>query len=397
MSGSSMKDKDYYELLEISKGASESEIKKAYRKQAVKSHPDKNPDDPNAEKNFKSISEAYEVLSDDKKRAVYDQYGKEGLSGYGAGGHGHGQHGGGFGSMEDALKTFMHAFGGNGDSSFESFFNFGGGGGGQSSGRPGASKKISMNLTYEEAACGVEKEVVLSHYISCSGCKGLRAKSPSGIRSCATCGGSGQVVRSRGFFSMASTCPTCQGEGQVISDPCNHCHGQGRTKEKKKTSIKIPAGVDEGMRVKMSGLGDAGESGGPPGDLYVFISLKNHEFFLRDGDDIILELPIGFSEAALGCKKEVPTLKNNSCRLTVPAGSQSGKLLRVRNEGFPNVHGHGKGDLLVRVVVETPTRLSKEQEELMLRFGELEEHHNLPKKKGFLDKMKNFFSGSSPA
>lgn len=382
---------DYYEILEISRGASADEIKKAYRKKALKFHPDKNPGDPEAEKRFKEISEAYEVLSDDKKRQIYDQYGAEALragAGAGAGGFG----GGGFGSMDEALRTFMGAFGGMGaDTIFDSFFG-GGGGGGRSQRQQGASKRINLTVSFIEAARGVDKELAITTQVTCDTCKGRGAATPQGVKKCPKCGGAGQIFEQRGFFSMSMGCPQCRGEGQIITDPCTNCHGQGTVKEKQRVKVHIPAGVDNGMRLKVSGHGDAGVGGGPPGDLYVFINVEPHPVFERDGDDVVLDLPISFAEAALGAKKEVPTLHEKNVRIAIPEGTQSGKTFRVKGEGFPNVHGAGKGDLLVRVAVETPTKLNAKQKELLEQFSALEGPINLPKGKGFLDKIKEFFS-----
>ncbi|MDR3624249.1 MAG: molecular chaperone DnaJ [Chlamydiales bacterium] len=382
----------YYEILGVTKSATQEEIKKAYRKKALQYHPDKNPGDASAEGRFKEVSEAYEVLSDEKKREIYDRYGKEALKGAGAGA-GAGQRG--FASMDEALRTFMGAFGGSGaDSIFDSFFGGGGAGGHPFGGSPmhqGASKKVNIRLSFEEAAKGVEKELAITNYVSCSTCDGSGASSPSAVKQCTKCHGSGQVVQNRGFFNMSTTCPQCHGEGKIITDPCKECQGAGRTKEKRKVKAQIPAGVDTGMRLKLSGYGDAGEGGGPPGDLYVFIQVDAHDVFKRHGDDLTLELPIGFSEAALGCKKEIPTLFA-SCRITIPEGTQSGKVLRVRGEGFPNVHGQGKGDLLLTIIVETPTKLSDKQKELLEEFGKLEGIHNHPNKKSFMEKIKSFFS-----
>lgn len=381
---------EYYETLGVERDASQSEIKKAYRKQALKYHPDKNPDNSEAEKRFKEISEAYEVLSDEQKRKIYDQYGKAGLQGAGGGGH----HG--FGSMDEALRTFMGAFGDmGGDSVFDSFFGGGFAGNSGSYARQGASKKINLSITFEEAISGVEKEAVVSNFIHCERCDGSGAASEQGIKKCSRCGGSGQMVQSRGFFSMAVTCPQCQGQGEVITDPCKDCHGQGRVKQKRSVKIRIPAGVDNGMRLKMPGYGDAGESGGPAGDLYVFITVSPHHVFTRQEDNILLDLPIGFAEAALGCKKDIPSPSSKTCRITIPEGTQSGKVFRIRGEGFPNVHGRGHGDLLVKVTVETPTRLSNEQKELLEAFGKLEAEHNQPHKSSFMEKIKNFFSDFS--
>ncbi|EPP35958.1 Chaperone protein DnaJ [Chlamydia avium] len=385
---------DYYDVLGVSKTASLEEIKKAYRKLAVKYHPDKNPGDAEAEKRFKEVSEAYEVLSNAQKRESYDRYGKDGPFA-GAGGFG----GAGMGNMEDALRTFMGAFGGEfgGGSFFEGLF----GGIGEAFGmrgdpvgaRQGASKKVHITLSFEEAARGVEKELIISGYKTCEVCSGSGAASEKGIKRCDRCNGSGQVVQSRGFFSMASTCPECGGEGRIITDPCSNCRGQGRIKDKRNVRVDIPAGVDSGMRLKMEGYGDAGQNGAPAGDLYVFIDVEPHPVFERKGDDLILELPISLVDAALGMKKEIPTLlKEGVCRITIPEGIQSGTVLKVKNQGFPSVRGRGKGDLLVRVSVETPQNLSEEQKEILRRFSAIEKEDNFPKKRSFLDKIKGFFS-----
>jgi len=381
---------DYYEVLGLQKGAGADEIKKAYRKMALKYHPDKNPGDAQAEGRFKEVSEAYEVLSDEKKKEMYDRYGKEGVHmGAGAaGGHG-------FGSMEDALRTFMGAFGSGGGGSGESIFDslFGGfaEAGGRAQEREGASKKATIRISFEEAAKGTEKELVVTRYAACKSCHGRGSASPQGVKECAQCSGTGQVYRTHGFFSMSAPCPQCHGEGRVVTDPCKTCRGHGRVKEKEHVKVQIPPGVDTGMRLRMSGYGDVGEGNAPAGDLYVFINVDPHPVFERSGDDIQIEVPIGFSEAALGSKKEIPTLSGKS-RLTIPEGTQSGKVFRIRGEGFPNVHGRGKGDLLVRILVETPTHLTEKQKEMLSEFSKTEGVDNLPGKKGFLDKIKSFFS-----
>lgn len=385
---------DYYEILGISKDASPEDIKKAYRKKALQYHPDRNPGDSDAEKRFKEISESYEVLSDEKKRATYDRYGAEGLRGFGGGGGGHPGANGGYASMEDALRTFMGAFGGSGaDSIFDSFF--GGGGGGQPAqhgSRQGSSKRVNVTVTFEEAAKGVEKELAITNLVACADCSGRGAKTAEGIKRCTKCNGQGQILEQRGFFSMAMTCPSCQGEGRVITDPCDKCRGEGVVKEKQRIKVTIPAGVDSGMRLKMSGHGDAGQGGGAPGDLYLFITVQPHEVFEREGNDLIIDLPISFPEAALGCKKDVPSLTHHACRITIPEGTQSGKIFRVKGEGFPSVHGRGKGDLLVRVFVETPAGLSAKQKQMLTDFAALEVPNNQPKRQGFMDKLKSLFS-----
>ncbi len=381
---------DYYTVLGISRDASQEEIKKAYRKNALKYHPDRNPGDVEAERNFKQISEAYEVLSDDNKRRIYDQYGADAVRAGAAGG---GPGSAGFSSMEEALRTFMGAFGGTGgggESIFESLFGFESEAG--DGARQGASKKMNMTISFEEAVKGVEKEIMISNLINCSKCQGSGAKNEKGTKTCSRCQGRGQIHQSRGFFSMTTTCPQCGGQGQMITDPCLECQGQGQVKEKQKVDVKIPPGVDSGMRLRMPGHGDAGIGGGPAGDLYISINVKPHEVFERQGDDVVIDLPISFSEAALGCKKEIPSPHGHSCRLQIVEGVQSGKIMRVRGEGIPNVHGQGKGDMLVRLIVETPVNLSDKQKELLRAFGDLEKEHNSPRKRGFLDKVKAFFS-----
>lgn len=384
---------DFYQTLGVIRGATQDEIKKAYRKNALKYHPDKNPGDSKAEAKFKEISEAYEILSDEKKRQIYDQYGADAVRG--AAGMGGGAGHAGFSSMEEALRTFMGAFGGGGgggsDNIFESLFGFDTEGS-DSGVRQGTSKKMNLTISFEEAVRGVEKEVVLSIYQTCEHCVGSGAASKDAIKKCPRCGGSGQLHQTRGFFSMATTCSQCYGRGKLISEACKNCQGEGRIKEKQQVTIKIPPGVDNGMRLRMSGYGDAGEGGGPPGDLYVFITVQPHEFFERQGDDVVLEVPISFTEAALGCKKEIPSPTGKPCKITISEGMQSGKILRVKNEGVPNVHGQGHGDLLAKIVIETPVRLSEKQKELLKSFGELEKENNSPRKQGFLDKVKVFFT-----
>lgn len=383
---------DFYATLGVSKNATQEEIKKAYRKKALQYHPDKNPNDQAAMAKFKEVSEAYEVLSDENKRRLYDQYGEAGVRGAGMGG---GAGGAGFSSMEEALRTFMGAFGGGGGpgggSIFDSFFGFEGGGPHGGFAQAGASKKIHLNITFEEASTGVSKEAVVTSNVACSKCNGSGAASPSDITHCSTCGGSGQLHQSRGFFSMTSTCPNCHGSGSMIAKPCSGCHGAGKVKKKQTVKIQIPPGIDSGMRLKMAGYGDAGEHGGPPGDLYVYVQVAPHEVFKRQGDDIIIELPISFTDAALGAKKEIPTLDKTTYRITIPEGTQPGKVFRVRGKGFPNVHGSGHGDLLVEIKIETPVHLTEQQKKLLEEFRSHESPQNSPQSKSFFDKLKSFF------
>lgn len=388
---------DYYNVLGVSRDASSDEVKKAYRKAALKYHPDKNPGDATAEKKFKEISEAYEVLSDEKKRQVYDQYGAEALrGGMGSGGMGGMGGGQGFASMEEALRTFMGAFGGGGgggrgDSIFDSFFGYESESA-DSGARAGASKKMNLTISFEEAVKGVEKEIAIQNYVSCSKCDGCGAASKSDIKRCSHCHGSGQVQQNRGFFTMSSPCPKCQGQGQMITKPCPECQGAGRLKKKQELKLKVPAGIDSGMRLRMGGYGDAGQNGGPPGDLYVFINVQPHPVFERHGDDVVLELPLSFSEAALGAKKEIPTPRGKMTKLIIPEGTQTEKVLRVKGEGIQNVHGQGKGDLLVKISIETPVRLSEKQKKLLEEFASLETENNSPRKNTFFDKVKSFFA-----
>lgn len=380
---------NYYQILGVEKNATPEQIKKAYRKQALKYHPDKNPGNKEAEAKFKKVSEAYEILSNENKKRLYDQYGEEGLKGANMGGG----MGGGFASMEEALKTFMGAFGssgGEGESIFDSFFGF------DSSSnarvlRKGASKKINITITFEQAMTGVDKEVALTNYITCSTCSGSGAKSSKYIKTCPACSGSGQQFQSRGFFSMSTTCSQCHGEGKIITNPCPNCHGLGKERKKRNIKIHIPAGVDNNMRLKMTGYGDAGEEGGPAGDLYVFITVKPNENFERDGDDVYLTIPLTFTESALGCKKEIPTPIGKTYQMTIPEGTQNGKTFRIRDLGFPNVHGSGKGDLLVNINVETPVNLTTKQKEILKNFQALETDANHPKKKSFFNRLKSFF------
>ncbi len=387
---------DYYQVLGVSRDASADEIKKAYRKLAVKYHPDKNPDDAKAEAKFKEISEAYEVLSNDEKRRMFDQFGADAVRSGGVGGQGGGA---GFSSMEDALRTFMGAMGsggggGGGGDFFDSFFGGGGGGGGGSAprARQGVSKKAQITISFDEAAGGVTKELAITNYAECETCKGLGAASESDIKKCGTCGGMGQVHQARGFFQMSAPCPHCHGSGEIISKPCTECHGAGKVKVRQRVKVPIPAGIDDGMRIKMAGYGDAGEAGGPPGDLYVYVRVQEHDIFEREGDNLILVPPISLTEAALGCKKELPPLLSKKpVRITIPEGTQSGKVLRARGEGLPNVHGHGKGDLLIEIQVETPVKLTSTQKEILEQFQALEKPQNSPQRKSFLDKLKALF------
>jgi len=386
-----MTKRDYYEVLGVARGASEGEIKKAYRKLALKYHPDKNPGDKTAEERFKELGEAYEVLSDLEERAAYDRFGHAAFAPgarAGAGG-GAGPHWGGF---HDPFDIFREVFGGAvGGNIFDDFFEqaFGGGRGG---GGRGNDLRYDLEIDFEEAARGVEKEVSFNVLYTCPECDGRGAAEGAKVETCPTCHGRGQVAHTRGFFTVASTCPRCNGSGQTISNPCKRCGGEGRTQQRRKVKVRIPAGIDDGSNLRSSGHGEAGTRGGPHGDLYVVVHVRPHDLFVRQDDDLLCEIPIGFSTAALGGEIDVPTLQG-AARLKIPPGTQNGTLFRLHNQGMPNVHGRGKGDLLVRVIVEVPTKLSRQLREKLEEFAALANDEAYPQRKSFLEKAKRFFGG----
>ena len=371
-----MDKQDYYELLDVPRDASDRDIKKAYRRLAMKYHPDRNPDDKDAELKFKEINEAYEVLSDAQKKAAYDQFGHAGVNGQG--GMGGGGFEGGFGDI------FGDVFG--------DIFGGGGGGRRRSSVRRGADLRYNLDLSLEEAVRGCEKTLKVPTYVSCETCDGSGAKPGTSAKTCGTCGGAGQVRMQQGFFAVQQTCPSCRGEGKVISDPCGTCHGQGRTQKTKTLQVKIPAGVDTGDRIRLGGEGEAGAHGGPAGDLYVQVSVKDHPIFERDGAHLYCEVPISIVDAALGGELDVPTL-DGRVKLKIPAETQTGKMFRLRGKGIKPVRGGSLGDLMVKVVVETPVSLTARQKELLQEFHTETEQHQKhgPKKHGFFDTVKKFF------
>ena len=374
-----MAKRDYYEVLGVERGASEAELKKAYRRLAMKFHPDRNPDDKEAEEKFKEANEAYEILTDANKRAAYDQYGHAGVDPNMGGGAG------GFGGGGNFSDIFGDVFG--------DIFGGGGGGRGRSSVQRGSDLRYTMELDLEEAVRGTTVTIKVPTLVGCNSCDGSGAKKGTSPTTCTTCGGHGQVRMQQGFFAVQQTCPRCHGTGQMITDPCKSCHGQGRVEESKTLSVKVPPGVDNGDRIRLSGEGEAGVNGGPTGDLYVVVSVREHKIFQRDGKNLYCEVPISFADAALGGELEVPTL-DGRVKLKIPEGTQTGKLFRLRGKGVVPVRGGSAGDLLCRVALETPVNLTKRQRELL---GELRDtlqadgSNQSPRAKSWFEGVRNFF------
>lgn len=382
---------DYYELLGVQKSASAEELKKAYRKKAVQHHPDKNPGNKEAEEMFKKVSHAYEVLSDPDKRVAYDRYGAAAFEGAGAGAGARGPSGMG-GGFHDPFDIFREVFGqqggGGGGGIFEEMF--GGGGGARDGNRDGSDLRYDLEITLEDAARGIEKEISFRKNVTCERCDGAGAEPGSKKVTCPTCRGAGQIRRSGGIITFTQTCPTCGGAGTKVDKPCTACRGEGRTPKNTKLNVRIPPGVDTGSRLRSSGNGEAGLAGGSPGDLYIVLTVKDHELFERQGEDLFCEIPIKFTLATLGGTIEAPTLSGKAS-LKIPPATQSGTTFRLRGKGMPSLRGGNFGDQLVRVQVEVPTSLSSEQRKILEEFARVSGDANEPTSKSFFEKAKKFF------
>jgi molecular chaperone DnaJ len=370
--------RDYYEILGVTRESTDQEIKSAYRRLALQFHPDRNPNNPDAEEKFKEASEAYAILCDSEKRALYDRFGHAGVGGNGSAGTGFG--GAGFQDFSDIFGDIF----GIGDI-------FGGGSSRKRSrAQRGADLREDINLEFEEAIFGTETKVTVRHHETCAECRGSGAAPGKAPVTCRSCSGQGQVRYQQGFFSIARTCPACQGAGSVITDPCSKCKGEGRILQQRTVDAKVPAGVEDGTRIRFTGLGESGSHGGPSGDLYVVLHVKEHPFFEREGNDLHCVIPVSYAQAALGDEISVPTLEGEHV-LKVPDGTQSGTTLRIRGRGVPVLNGHGKGDLYVEVRVQTPTKLNKRQRELLQELDGLTRVENKPQRRTLLGKVKDIF------
>ena len=371
---------DYYEVLQVERTATDAELKAAYRKLAMQYHPDRNPNNPEAEEKFKACSEAYQVLSDPDKRAAYDRFGHAGVGAAGAAGN---PFAGGPFAQGDIGDIFGDLFG--------EMFNMGSRGGRASRAQRGRDIKFDLRLEFEEAVFGIEREITIRRAEACSDCSGTGSEGGRQPETCQQCGGRGQIRTQQGFFSVARTCPVCSGTGSVVRHPCKTCRGDGRVGREHKILVKVPAGVENETRIRYGGEGDAGKFCGPAGDLYVVLEVRPHKFFERDGDDLHCVMPISFPQAALGTELEIETLHGPET-LKVPEGTQSGKEFRLRGKGVPHLNAHGRGDLIVEVRVQTPAKLTKQQKELMRQLSESMKVDNVPQSRGIFDKVKEMFS-----
>lgn len=372
-----MAKRDYYDVLGVSRDADEKALKSAYRKLAMKYHPDRNPDDSEAEANFKEANEAYDALKDPQKRAAYDRFGHAAFENGGFGGAGAGQ-GADFSSTMSDI--------------FEEFFGMAGGGRRSGGRERGADLRYNLEISLEDAFTGKTVEIEVPTSVICETCSGTGAKPGTSPTTCRTCGGSGRVRAAQGFFTLERTCPTCQGKGQVITDPCGVCGGVGRVTQERTLSVNIPAGIEDGTRIRLAGEGEAGLRGGPSGDLYIFLSLKPHSIFQRDGADLFCRVPVSMTTATLGGQFDVPTLDGATSRVKVPDGTQTGKQFRLRGKGMPVMRSAQHGDMYVQVTVETPTNLTRRQRELLAEFEQEASGENHPESAGFFSKVKDFMN-----
>ena len=374
-----MSKRDYYELLGLSKGASADEIKKAYRGKAKELHPDRNADKPNAEAQFKEVNEAYDVLKDADKKAAYDRFGHAAFEG-GMGG------GGRPGAQGDFTSAFSDVF----DDLFGDFMGGGRRSGGRNRATRGSDLRYNLRVTLEEAFAGLQKSIKVPTSVQCGSCNGTGAENGSEPTTCPTCSGMGKVRATQGFFTVERTCPTCSGLGQMIKNPCRICRGAGRIEKNRSLSVNVPAGVETGTRIRLSGEGEAGMRGGPAGDLYIFIEVEDHKIFSRDGLDLFCRVPVSMSSAALGGDIEVPTIDGGRSRVKIPQGSQSGRQMRLRSKGMPAIKSSQSGDMFIELAVETPVNLTSRQKELLLEFEKLSEDNN-PESKSFFSSVKSFW------
>ena len=380
-----MAKRDYYDVLGVAKGASADEIKKGYRTKAKELHPDRNKDNPNAESQFKEANEAYEVLKDAEKKAAYDRFGHAAFEG-GMGGGGN-RPGGGFGGGQgDFGSAFSDVF----DDLFGDFMGQRGGGGGGRRAARGSDLRYNLSITLEDAFSGMQKSINVPTSVQCDSCSGSGAEGGSEPTTCPTCSGMGKVRAQQGFFTVERTCPTCSGMGQIIKNPCKSCRGAGRTQKDRSLSVNIPAGVETGTRIRLAGEGEAGMRGGPSGDLYIFIEVKEHDLFDRDGPNLFCRVPVSMSAAALGGNIEVPTIDGGRGRVQIPSGSQSGRQMRLRGKGMPQLRGKGVGDMIIELAVETPVNLTARQKELLREFEELSSENN-PESSSFFSSVKSFW------
>lgn len=380
-----MAKRDYYDVLGSSKGASADELKKAYRKKAKELHPDRNSDNPDAEDQFKEVNEAYDVMKDADKKAAYDRYGHAAFEGGMPGGQR-----GGFGGQGDFSSAFSDVF----DDLFGDFMGGAGGqrGGGRQRASRGSDLRYNLRVSLEEAYSGSQKTIKVPTSVQCEGCSGTGAESGAEPQTCPTCSGMGKVRAQQGFFTVERTCPTCSGLGQIIKNPCKACNGAGRNEKDRSLSVNIPAGVETGTKIRLAGEGEAGLRGGPTGDLYIFIEVQEHPLFQREGPHLFCQVPVSMAAAALGGDIEVPTIDGGRSRVKIPAGSQTGRQMRLRSKGMPALRGGGQGDMLIELAVETPVKLTSRQKEILQEFEKLSTENN-PNSSTFFSKVKSFWDG----